>query len=46
VFEDIRIHPEGRVSFIVRTKTFKDVAGLMVSSEDAGETWRVDPIAL
>jgi hypothetical protein len=43
VYEDIRVHPEGRVSFIVRTKTFKDVAGLMVSSEDAGETWKVDP---
>ena len=44
VYEDIRVHPEGRISFIVRTKTFKDVAGLMVSSEDAGETWKVDPI--
>ena len=44
VYEDIRVHPEGRISFIVRTKTFKDVAGLTVSSEDAGETWKVDPI--
>jgi hypothetical protein len=45
VYEDIRVRPEGRISFIVRTKAFKDVAGLMVSSDDAGETWKVDPIA-
>jgi hypothetical protein len=46
VYEDISIGADGRISFTVRTKTFKDVAGLRVSSEDAGETWRVDPIPL
>jgi hypothetical protein len=44
LYEDIQIDPEGRVSFIVRTKTFKDVAGLRVSSSDAGETWTVTPV--
>jgi hypothetical protein len=44
VYDDIRVHSEGRILFIVRTRTFKDATGLAVSSEDAGETWKVDPI--
>ena len=46
VYEDIRIDAAGHVSFIVRTKTFKDVEGLRVSSTDAGDTWTVTPIGL
>lgn len=39
-FEDIRTDPTGRVSFSVRSKSFKaDV--LRVDSDDFGKTWRV-----
>lgn len=38
-FEDLRVTPEGRVSFTVRSQAFKGGAAVAVTSEDQGRTW-------
>ncbi|MEW6599440.1 MAG: hypothetical protein AB1499_00575 [Nitrospirota bacterium] len=39
IYEDVQTSPEGKVSFKVSSKTFKDIKALIVNSSDFGKTW-------
>ena len=40
-FEQIEVHPNGRVSFVVRTPALRSNGMLRVESADSGKTWEV-----
>lgn len=41
-FEDIRVAPSGEISFVVRSKAFRDSTAIRVRSTDFGRTWRTE----
>jgi len=43
-FEELFVGPEGRVSFIVRSKALLSERGARVESADHGRTWHVEPL--
>ena len=43
-FEEIRVSPQGNISFVVRSKAFRGHRVVQVQSTDFGTTWKVAPL--
>jgi hypothetical protein len=43
-FEEIRVSPQGNISFVVRSKAFRHHKAVRVQSMDFGRTWKAAPL--